>query len=369
MLQGEVTPDVLALAGPDMTLPLTVGVVFDDGMDANSDQARIWGCVCGEANTAAQVLAIMGNSVRVRCGDALTPLFFFLQEDGSAVPSINLRTRLGGVRYRLKTVSKRLGNRALCVTLALDQVPGVARVVSEPTTVYSKRKNRDQRIEEQARERAELEARQSAAQALLDARTSPTADGTSGAVAPSPFSAVPAMPRPAAPFFPPPPSHKPRRNPVAKHFVDLGDDSDDDGQPRKRVVRPKTSGMSSSEASRIRKLEDKVLMLESQIEEQNTKMEQIQGTINLYGLGNPRPSGLLPPAMNRSISQNILWTFSDPSSTELPSIVSPQPRNQEVDQWSALVNSTAANGAAGDAKRDAYHPAAGPRRTPSALSF
>ena len=41
MLQGEVTPEVLALAGPDMTLPLTVGVVFDDGMDANSDQARL----------------------------------------------------------------------------------------------------------------------------------------------------------------------------------------------------------------------------------------------------------------------------------------------------------------------------------------
>ena len=48
MLQGEITPEVMALAGPDMILPLTASAVFDDGTDASNDQ----------------VLAIMGSSVR-----------------------------------------------------------------------------------------------------------------------------------------------------------------------------------------------------------------------------------------------------------------------------------------------------------------
>ena len=78
-------------------------------------------------------------------------------------------------------VSKRYGNRRFSVVVALEGFPEIAPLQSEPTMVYSKRKNKDQRLEEQAKERNELAERQKAAAALMSARGgTPACAATSG---------------------------------------------------------------------------------------------------------------------------------------------------------------------------------------------
>jgi hypothetical protein len=143
-------------------------------------------------------------------------------------------------------------------------------------------------------------------------------------------------------------------------------------------------------------------------------MEQIQGTMNLYGLGYPRGAGggagggsgsggaggAMPPPIQRSVSQNVVWNFTDREENPapaVPAIVSPQPvRNHDMDHWASVVASTVAgsNGNGQDAagggggmggggagmRRETSSsssfgigglssPGPGPRRTPSAMSF
>lgn len=137
ILQGELTSEVLnsATHEQDTFLALNVRPIFDDGELADPS-----------------VLEIVGGT------------------EGPH-PCIQISTRLGGVRYRLRTVSKRLGNRGIGVVVDVVGCAHVQPLKSETTMVFSKRKNKEQRLEEQARERSELLERQRAAASLLNTRS------------------------------------------------------------------------------------------------------------------------------------------------------------------------------------------------------
>ncbi|KAH9260544.1 hypothetical protein BASA81_001011 [Batrachochytrium salamandrivorans] len=137
ILQGELTSEVLNSAAHDQDtfLALNVRPIFDDGELADPS-----------------VLEIVGGT------------------EGPH-PCIQISTRLGGVRYRLRTVSKRLGNRGIGVVVDVAGCGHVLPLKSETTMVFSKRKNKEQRLEEQARERNELLERQRAAASLLNTRS------------------------------------------------------------------------------------------------------------------------------------------------------------------------------------------------------
>jgi len=99
-------------------------------------------------------------------------------EKPSGEPCLCLVSRLGGVLYRLKQVSKRLDDRPVCIRVSLRGCPEVEPIQSEGTMVYSKRKNRTQREEQQAKEREEMERREAeAATMLVHGKSSPLPDG------------------------------------------------------------------------------------------------------------------------------------------------------------------------------------------------
>ena len=132
VLQGDID---LSLGGAKGEVPLDVVAVYEDGTIVPRQD---------------QVITITGCT-----------------EKPSGNPCLCLVSRLGGVLYRLKRVSKRLEDRAICVRVSLRGCPEVPPIQSEGTMVYSKRKNREQREEQQAREREEMERREAEAASLL----------------------------------------------------------------------------------------------------------------------------------------------------------------------------------------------------------
>lgn len=82
-------------------------------------------------------------------------------EKPSGPPCLCLSSRMGGVHYRLKQVSKRFDDRKVCIRLSIESENGDCQVTSEGTLVYSKRKNKDMREEQQRLEREELERKES----------------------------------------------------------------------------------------------------------------------------------------------------------------------------------------------------------------
>lgn len=135
VLQGDID---LSKGGAKGEVPLDVVAVYEDGTVVPRQE---------------QIITITGCT-----------------EKPSGGPCLCLVSRLGGVLYRLKRVSKRLEDRAVCVRVTLRGCPEVAPLQSEGTMVYSKRKNREQREEQQAREREELERREAEAATLLVSR-------------------------------------------------------------------------------------------------------------------------------------------------------------------------------------------------------
>jgi hypothetical protein len=132
VLQGDID---VSVGGAKGEVPLEVVAVYEDGTVVPRQD---------------QVISITGCT-----------------EKPSGNPCLCLVSRLGGVLYRLKRVSKRLDDRAVCVRVTLRGCPEVAPLQSEGTMVYSKRKNREQREEQQAREREEMERREAEATTLL----------------------------------------------------------------------------------------------------------------------------------------------------------------------------------------------------------
>lgn len=132
VLQGDID---LSYGSPKGEVPLDVVAVFEDGTVVPKQE---------------EVLAITGSTEKPNGG-----------------PSVCLVSRLGGVLYRLKQVSKRLEDRAICVRVSLRNCPEVPPIQSQGTMVYSKRKNRMQREEQQAKEREDMERREAEAASLL----------------------------------------------------------------------------------------------------------------------------------------------------------------------------------------------------------
>lgn len=132
VLQGDVDPSI---GGAKGEVPLDVIAVYEDGTPVPKQD---------------QIISITGCT-----------------EKPSGGPCVCLVSRLGGVLYRLKRVSKRLDDRAVCVRVSLRGCPDVPAVQSSGTMVFSKRKNKEQREEEQAREREEMEKREAEVATLL----------------------------------------------------------------------------------------------------------------------------------------------------------------------------------------------------------
>jgi hypothetical protein len=358
ILQGELSPDILANA-VDGCLPLLVRPVFDDGELADTS-----------------VLDVVGGT------------------DGPN-PCIQLRTRLGGVRYRLRTVSKRLGNRGIGVIVYLVGCPSIEPLRSEFTMVFSKRKNKEQRLEEQARERNELLERQRAAQLLLSARASPLSSegpllspsntGVATATAPEGASQLNASnsngtsntlvaqpPSSGSLKFPSsndiiksglPPQFvqaapaivRPRPRRISRDKEPSSDSEDsDDSESTGNIKKKKARYSNGTRANNNQKnLEDRVAKLEAALEANIKEVEEMRAAMNLcfYQLGgNANSAGL-----RRSSSQNVPWEFSEPtpnfdSQTSARdqlvgglTLVSPQPTRSpfEIDSW---VNGGTLNG-------------------------
>lgn len=132
VLQGDVN---LNIGGAKGEVPLDVVAVYEDGSVVPHQD---------------EVIAITGCT-----------------EKPNGAPCLCLVSRLGGVLYRLKQVSKRLQDRPVCVRVSLKNCPEIAPLQSQGTMVYSKRKNRTQREEQQAKERDEMEKREAEAATLL----------------------------------------------------------------------------------------------------------------------------------------------------------------------------------------------------------
>lgn len=387
LLQGELTPDILANA-VDGCLPLSVRPIFEDGELADPS-----------------VLDIVGGT------------------DGSN-PCVQVKTRLGGVRYRLRTVSKRLGNRGIGVICYVVGCPNIDPIRSESTMVFSKRKNKEQRLEEQARERSELLERQRAAQLLLSARASPSASDTptssvagaqpnDGPAAPNmaPSITAPQQPAPGnnamgsfsgeqtqatvkAPqgagmlkfpgpsaqlppqFIPAPAIVRPRpRRPSRDKDHESDSDSDDSGASGKRKRGKYTNG--GSNRNYQRQLEDRVAKLEAALAANVKEVEEMRAAMNLcfYQLGGTAGAA----GLRRSSSQNVPWEFAEPTPNfdnhssvrdQLVSsltLVSPQPTRSpfEIDSW---VNGGALNGAEGPPLRLRRDISGGSSQVPSPRS-
>jgi len=127
-LQGEID---VTCGGAKGEVPLDVVAVFEDGTVVPRQD---------------EVISITGCT-----------------EKPNGSPCLCLVSRLGGVTYRLKQVSKRLDDRAVCVRITLKGCPEVEHVTSNGTMVYSKRKNRTQREAQQAAEREEMERKEAEA--------------------------------------------------------------------------------------------------------------------------------------------------------------------------------------------------------------
>jgi len=352
LLQGELSPEVLANA-VDGSLPLSVRPIFEDGELADPG-----------------ILDIVGGT------------------DGTN-PCVQVRTRLGGVRYRLKTVSKRLGNRGIGVLCYIVGCPSIDPIRSEPTMVFSKRKNKEQRLEEQARERNELLERQRAAQLLLSARASPSASDTptSSVAGTQPSdggtsTAAPSITAPQQPstlmigssvmevaqppgratlkfpssgnanlppqFVPVPAIVRPRPRRISRdkdHESDSdSDDSDESSHTGKRKrARYNTNGSTNRSQ---KQLEDRVAKLEAALAANVKEVEEMRAAMNLcfYQLGAGNAGGVA--GLKRSSSQNVPWEFTEPTPgfdngsvrDQLVSsltLVSPQPTRSpfEIDSW------------------------------------
>lgn len=81
-------------------------------------------------------------------------------EKPNAPPALYLTSKLGGVSYRLKIVSKRMDDRKVCVRVTLGNGAPVASITSHGTLVFSKRKNKDHREQQQLQERLAMEKRE-----------------------------------------------------------------------------------------------------------------------------------------------------------------------------------------------------------------
>jgi len=333
ILQGELSPEILANA-VDGCLPLSARPIFDDGDLADPS-----------------VIDIVGGT------------------DGTN-PCIQLRSRLGGVRYRLKTVSKRLGNRGIGVVVQVAGCPSIEPIRSEPTMVFSKRKNKEQRLEEQARERNELLERQRAAQLLLSARSSPSAsieaapstlspEKSPGELAPPPKVSTNIIKFPPslmgthglpAPFVPAAPAIvRPRPRRVSRdkdHETDSEASFDSAANSSTNASkRRKTRNANGSAGRQSRSLEDRVAKLEAALEANVKEVEEMRAAMNLcfYQLGGTANAA----GLRRSSSQNVPWEFSEPNSNfdshgsvrdQLVgglTMVSPQPARSpfEIDSW------------------------------------
>jgi hypothetical protein len=132
VLQGDID---VSIGGAKGEVPLEVVAVYEDGTVVPRQD---------------EVIAITGCT-----------------EKPNGMPCLCLVSRLGGVLYRLKQVSKRLDDRPVCVRISLKNCPDIAPIQSQGTMVYSKRKNRTQREEQQAKEREEMEKREADAATLL----------------------------------------------------------------------------------------------------------------------------------------------------------------------------------------------------------
>jgi len=142
VLQGDID---LNIGGAKGEVPLDVIAVFEDGTPVPKQD---------------QVITVTGCT-----------------EKPNGSPCLCLVSRLGGVLYRLKQVSKRLDDRAVCVRITLRNCPDVAPIQSQGSMVYSKRKNRTQREEQQAKEREDMERREADATSMLVHGIPTPADG------------------------------------------------------------------------------------------------------------------------------------------------------------------------------------------------
>lgn len=316
ILQGELPQDLINLA-IDGVLPLTVRPIFDDGEMADMS-----------------VLDVVAGTE-------------------SPQPGILLKTRLGGVRYRLRTVSKRLGSRGIAVVVELTNYPQSVCIKSESTMVYSKRKNKEQRLEEQAKERTELQERQRAAQLLLSARASP-APGESANVAPIETNIKFPSGTTSTANLPPPFVQanivRPRPRRMSRERESDSDGSyESTGNSSAHVTRRKRNkvmvggtttstrlqGRKSME-DRIVELEHEVSTLRSSLESHIRDTEEMRGAMNLcfYQLGGG--SGI-----RRSSSQNVSWDFMDDNNVSLRdqllgnfNLISPHPTRSPFEmEW------------------------------------
>jgi hypothetical protein len=132
LLQGDID---VSTGGAKGEIPLDVVAVYEDGTPVPRQE---------------QIITITGCTEKPNGG-----------------PCLCLVSRLGGVLYRLQQVSKRLDDKPVCVRISLRGCPDVEPIQSQGTMVFSKRKNRTQREEQQAREREEMERREAEAASLL----------------------------------------------------------------------------------------------------------------------------------------------------------------------------------------------------------
>lgn len=265
ILQGELSPELLggtpaALENPESFLALNIKPVFDDGEPADPS-----------------ILDVVGGT------------------EGPQ-PCIQLRSRLGGVRYRLRTVSKRLGNRGIGVIVEVVGCAAIAPLQSETTMVFSKRKNKEQRLEEQARERSELLERQRAAASLLNTRA------IGGPISPS----ASASPRAAASADP---AQYVVRLPVPTKRKSSAHDSDSDASfdsgEEKRAARKRAKlAAAPASAATTRKVEERLVELESAHERLKQEVDYLRGSIHLHLLQNPRNT-------IASSQTSVAWDFAD----------------------------------------------------------
>lgn len=341
ILQGEITPEMSA-AARDGFLFFNIRPRFDDNTFGDGE-----------------ILEILGGT-----------------ESGSAMPALSLKTRLGGIRYRWKIVSKRLNNRKVGVMLSFENLPSIEPIASETTMVYSKRKNRTQRLEEQAKERHELEERQRAAALLLSARSSPdpspanaiisgaaggggfeASQPTSGGSGSSPnkngesgsstvgptqsvnLSAVPLsapMLKAKFPHLPPqfvpaaPMLVRPRPRRISRDGEMESEDEDNmnglnDGMAQKRKKARASSasaamGFSSSTGAGGGANHKPVGSATSRLEERVRKLEACLAA-NTREIEEMKAAmnicfmqlGSAPQSLRRSVSQNLPWDFGDPN--------------------------------------------------------
>ncbi|KAH9257831.1 hypothetical protein BASA81_003850 [Batrachochytrium salamandrivorans] len=153
-LEGELD---ISYGGAKGEIPISVTAVFEDGTPVPAQR---------------EILDVIGCT-----------------EKPNSPPALYLTSKLGGVCYRLKQVSKRLDDRKVCVLVELGNGAPVDPIISQGSLVFSKRKNKDHREQQQLQERQDMEKREEEAvlQILSAKRVRVSVDGAdNGMVAADP---------------------------------------------------------------------------------------------------------------------------------------------------------------------------------------